>query len=274
VSRESGPGSPIPQPQIANPQFAIFMSLLAQTLAFSATLAGLVVVSRWITRQVQVLGLRLTNDERAAQMTYYLIMLPGIFLHELSHYFMARAVGLRVGEFSLGPRVRDSYSIELGSVTVSRADVFRESLVGLAPFLSGTVVLVLVGTRVFDVGALGRAGSAGALLRALPGIWHVADFWLWAYVVFVVSNAMMPSAADRQPWLLAGIYLAVALGGVYLLVGLPAVSAAVGAWATGVLQVLTLAFVFTLVLDGAVAAAMWIAEAVIVALRTRRSGEP
>jgi hypothetical protein len=250
------------------------MSLLIQTLAFTGTLAGLVVVSRWITRQVQLLGLHLTGDERAAQMTYYLVMLPGILLHELSHLLMAKLVGLKVGEFSLGPRVRDQYSIELGSVTVSRADVFRESLVGLAPFLSGTIVLVLVGYQVFDVGRLGQAAGAGGLLRALPGIWQVPDFWLWAYVIFVVSNAMMPSSADRQPWLLAGIYLAIALGGVYLLVGLPALSAAAGAWATGVLQILTLAFLFTLALDLAVAAAMWIAEAVILVLQNRRAGGP
>jgi hypothetical protein len=157
-------------------------------------------------------------------------------------------------------------------VTVSRADVFRESLVGLAPFLSGTAVLLLVGTLVFDVGTLGQVGSAGGLLRALPGIWQVPDFWLWAYVIFAVSNAMMPSAADRRPWLLAGIYLVVALGGVYLLAGLPAMPAAVGAWTSGVLQLLTLAFLFTLLLDMAVGVAMWIAEGVILALQGRRSG--
>jgi hypothetical protein len=250
------------------------MSLLAQTLAFTATLAALVFVSRWITRQVQLLGLHLTGDERAAQMTYYLLMLPGILLHELSHVIVAKLIGLRVGEFSLGPRVRNQTSIELGSVTVSRADVFRESLVGLAPFLSGTAVLVLVGTRVFDVEALGQAGAAsgaGGLLSALPGIWQVPDFGLWAYLIFVVSNAMMPSPSDRQPWLLAGLYLAVALGGVYLLIGLPAIPQSLANWAARALQVLTLSFLFTLVLDLLVAAAMWIAEAVILALQSRRS---
>ena len=251
------------------------MTLLTQTLAFTATLAALVVVSRWITRQVQLLGLHLTGDERAAQMTYYLLMLPGILLHELSHVIMARLIGLKVGEFSLGPRLRNQTSIELGSVTVSRADVFRESLVGLAPFLSGTAVLALVGTYVFGVEALGQVGAdagIGGLLKALPGIWQVPDVWLWAYVIFVVSNAMMPSPSDRQPWLLAGIYLAIALGGVYLLAGLPAVPQALARWATGVLQVLTLSFLFTLVLDLVVAAAMWIAEALILALQSRRSG--
>jgi len=251
------------------------MALLAQTLAFTATLAALVAVSRWITRQVQLLGLHLTGDERAAQMTYYLLMLPGILLHELSHVLMAKLIGLKVGAFSLGPRAQNQTSIELGSVTVSRADVFRESLVGLAPFLSGTAVLVLVGTRVFDVQALGQAGSSegvGGLMRALSELWQVPDFWIWAYIIFVVSNAMMPSPSDRQPWLLAGIYLAVALGGVYLLVGLPVLSPALAGWAAGVLQVLTLAFLFTLVLDLVAAAAMWIAEALILALQSRRSG--
>lgn len=250
------------------------MTLLAQTLAFVATLAALVVVSRWITRQVQLLGLHLTGDERAAQMTYYLLMLPGILLHELSHVIVARLIGLKVGEFSLGPRMRNQTSIELGSVTVSRADVFRESLVGLAPFLSGTAVLVLVGTRVFEVEALSQATVAagtGSLLRALPAIWQVPDFGLWAYLIFVVSNAMMPSPSDRQPWLLAGIYLAVALGGVYLLVGLPAMPDALATWAASALQVLTLSFLFTLGLDLLVAAAMWIAEAVILAVQSRRS---
>jgi hypothetical protein len=251
------------------------MSLLPQTLAFTATLAALVVLSRWITRQVQLLGLHLTGDERAAQMTYYLLMLPGILLHELSHLVVARLVGLKVGAFSLGPRTYNQTSIELGSVTVSRADVFRESLVGLAPFLSGTAVLVLVGYRVFEVGSLSQAGAVGGasgLVRSLSHIWQVPDFWLWAYVVFVVSNAMMPSPSDRQPWLLAGIYLGVALGFVYLLVGVPAIPEAIGAWAARALQVLTLSFLFTLMLDLAVAAAMWIAEAVILALQSQRSG--
>ena len=120
-----------------------------------------------------------------------------------------------------------------------------------------------------------RPGPPRALarvMRALPGIWQVPDFWLWAYLIFVVSNAMMPSPSDRQPWLLAGIYLAVALGGVYLLAGLPAMPAAVARWAAGVLQVLTLSFLFTLVLDLVVAAALWIAEALILALQSRRSG--
>ena len=94
------------------------MSLLPQFLAFAFTLALMMVLSRWINRQVQVIGLRLSGDMNVAIMVYYLLMFPGIVLHELSHYLMARLLRMQVGSFALGPKKRRN-AIELGSVTVS-----------------------------------------------------------------------------------------------------------------------------------------------------------
>ena len=246
------------------------MSLLREIGLFSLTLAGLVVLSRWISRQVQIVVLRLTREEQVAQMAYYLLFLPGIVLHELSHVLMAKLLGLRVGEVSLGPRRRDKYSIELGSVTISRGDPFQESLVGLAPFLSGTAVLMLICYRIFDVGAMGealRAGGWSAALGDLGRFWRVPDSGLWAYAVFVVSNAMMPSPSDRRPWLLAALYLALALGALVLLVGTPIIPTSLSNQAAGLFQALTLAFLFTLMVDVLVAAGLWVLDQIVVALQ-------
>ena len=244
------------------------MSILPQLLTFALTLTALLALSRWVAYQVQVLGLRLTGDQRMAQLAYYLLLLPGILLHEISHALMAKLLGLKVGRFSLGPRRRRN-SIELGSVTVASGGVLRDSLVGLAPFLGGTVVLLLVGYRVFDVAALGRAWTASGwdgVLRALDGVWLVPDFGLWAYVIFAVSNAMTPSPADRQPWLVAGIYLGVTLGLAYLLGGLPVIPDAWSAQVAGVLQTLTLAFLFTLAVDLVAALVLWVADVVVAVM--------
>lgn len=242
------------------------MSLIPQLLAFTLTLAALIGLSRWITRQVQGLGLRMTGSERVALLAYYLLMLPGIVLHELSHAGMAGLLGMRVGKFELGIRPRGKY-VELGSVTVSSGGALRDSLVGLAPFLGGTAVLLLVSYRVFDVAVLGQAWESGGwegVLAALDGIWLVPDFALWSYVIFAASNAMIPSPADRQPWLVAGIYIVTTLVAAYTIGGLPVMPAALTAEVAGLLQSLTLAFLFTLALNLLVAAGLWLAEAILV----------
>jgi hypothetical protein len=243
--------------------------LLPQILGLGLALAALLLLSRWITRLVQVVGLRLTGIERFALTVYFLLMLPGIVLHELSHALVAKLLGMRVGKFSLGLRWRGK-SVELGSVTVSSGGVIRDSLVGLAPLVSGTAVLLLVGSQVFDIPALGeawaRAGWSGVFQR-VDGLGSVPDFWLWAYVIFVVSNAMTPSAADRQPWLVAGLYLTLAVALAYLLVGLPILPDALSAKVAGALQLLTLSFLFTLFVDLLAAMVLWFVEGLIIQVK-------
>jgi hypothetical protein len=173
---------------------------------------------------------------------------------------------MQVGSFALGPKKRRN-AIELGSVTVSSGGAIRDSLVGLAPFLAGTAVLLLISYYVFDVAALGEAwrtaGWAG-LWDNLGGIWRVADFWLWAYVIFVVSNSMAPSEADRQPWVLAGIYLGIALLIVWLFGGFAALSGEFLDEVMGALQVLTLGFLFTLAMNAIIAAFLWLTDLVVI----------
>ena len=242
------------------------MSLLPQFLAFASTLALMLLLSRWINRQVQVIGLRVSGDMNVAIMVYYLLMFPGIVLHELSHYLMARLLRMQVGRFALGPKKRRN-AIELGSVTVASGGSMRDSLVGLAPFLTGTAVLLLVSYYVFDMAAMGEAWrTAGwtGVLDKLNGLWRISDFWVWAYVIFVVSNSMTPSESDRQPWVTAGIYLGIALLVVWLLGGFAALADAFKDQVAGALQVLTLGFLFTLVVNTVIAVFLWLMDAVVI----------
>jgi hypothetical protein len=248
------------------------VSLLPQLTVFAFTLAALIVLNRWVAQRVQIIGLRLSGSERAAMLVYYLLLWPGIVLHELSHAAMAVALGLKVGKFSLGPRLHGKY-VELGSVRVARGGPVRDSLVGLAPFLSGTVVLLLVGYLVFDVTALGQAWQAGGwagVAAALGNIARARDLWIWAYVMFAASNAMIPSPSDREPWRIVGLYLGLALVIAYVLGGLPVIADALATHVAGALQLMTLAFVFTLALDLLFAALFWLIEFLIVQFQPPR----
>ena len=242
------------------------MSLLPQFLAFASTLAMMMLLSRWINRQVQVIGLRVSGDMNVAIMVFYLLMFPGIVLHELSHFLAARLLGLQVGEFALGPKRRRN-TIELGSVTVASGGAVRDSLVGLAPFITGTAVLLLVSYLIFDVGLIGEAWRTAGLdgvWAAVKGIWLVPDFWLWAYVIFVVSNSMTPSPSDRQPWVVAGLYLGIALLVVWLVGGFAALGGVLHDEVVGALQVLTLGFLFTLAVNGVIAGILWLTDAAVI----------
>jgi hypothetical protein len=44
----------------------------------------------------------------------------------------------------------------------------------------------------------------------------VPDVWIWLYLIFAISNAMLPSASDREAWrtvlIYLGLILALAIG--------------------------------------------------------------
>ena len=167
------------------------------------------------------IGLLLFNNADYGMALLWLVLLPGILLHEGSHWITAKVLGLKTGKFSFTPNTVKG-QIVLGSVEVQRSNAFKDSLVGLAPFLAGTLALLILGYAVFDVGALGRAWEDNAwqrMFNLLVGTLRVDDAFLWLYLVFAISNAMLPSKSDRRAWP-AFIILMVVLAVVLYFLGL------------------------------------------------------
>jgi len=164
---------------------------------------------RWTGRQVhrhlQQLGWQVTGNRAVALVAYALLLFPGVVLHEVSHWLLARLLGVRTGRISLLPsRSRDGQLV-LGSVEyhVAGLDPVRESLVGAAPLIAGCAALFLIANHLYGVSAATQAFAGGEvrpILDLLVQGWHRPDFWLWFYLIFAVANAMMPSPADRRAW--------------------------------------------------------------------------
>ncbi len=171
-------------------------------LWLAATLALLLLIERWIHRHLQGVMLLLTGDPDIAVVLYALPLLPGIFVHELSHALAAILLRARVGRISIRPK-RTGQRVQLGFVPVEKTDVVRASLIGLAPLLVGSGITLLIGYWVFDIGTLGGALATGDLANLIAGLLRALkapDAWIWAYVIFAVSNTMLPSRSDRQAW--------------------------------------------------------------------------
>jgi hypothetical protein len=167
------------------------------------TLVPLFFMKRWINRHIQGLGLLLLGDNEAAMLLYFVLLLPGILIHELSHWLTAKLLGVRTGKISLWPSKRRGKQMRMGSVRVARTDPFRSSLIGVAPLISGSIAILIIGQLILSLGDLGEvllSGEWGPIWESILAHFQTPDFWLWLYLIFAISNAMLPSETDREPW--------------------------------------------------------------------------
>lgn len=168
---------------------------------WAALLAGPLL---WLVRrahaELQELFFLLTDHQGVSVYLFQILLLPGVVLHEFSHYLAAKLLGVRVRKISLSPNVRGK-NVQMGAVVMDKPDFVRGLLIGLAPLILGTAVIVLIGHRIFDVGAViqaARVGDSAALVEAVQAAFEVRDAWIWLYLLFAISNAMLPSEADRE----------------------------------------------------------------------------
>lgn len=180
------------------------MSSLLGLVWFILMLVPLIVLQRLLHREIQAVFLILTRDTRLTVGIFSILFLPGVFLHELSHFVMAKLLRVRTGKFSIFPQSLPDGRLQLGYVETARADVVRDSLIGAAPLIVGTLVIASVAIYplqmrvLWDVFRNGQFDLFWAGMRTLP---NTPDFYLWFYLAFAVSSTMMPSESDRHAWL-------------------------------------------------------------------------
>lgn len=159
--------------------------------------------------EVQRLFLVITRRMDIAIILFSLLFLPGVLLHELSHFIMARLLRVRTGRFSVVPRPMGNGQLQLGFVEVEKSDVVRESLIGVAPLLAGGAFVALAGLGKLNLLVLWDALLANdmpSFFNLLIDLPNTPDFWVWAYLTIAISSTMFPSASDRRAWLpFAGI---------------------------------------------------------------------
>ncbi len=71
-------------------------------IALVASLLALLLAKRWITNHLQELSVRWVGDPDVALIVYFVTVLPGVIVHELSHWLAAKLLGVRVASFPLG----------------------------------------------------------------------------------------------------------------------------------------------------------------------------
>ena len=181
-------------------------------LWFVLTLLPLVFLQRLLHREIQAVFLILSRSERFTVTLFSIIFLPGVLLHELSHYGIAVLLGVKAARFSLIPQVLEDGRLQLGYVETVKTDFARDSLVGAAPLIVGggfVAFVALVPLHLQPMWDVLRNGQLGLFWFGITGLFTIHDFPLWFYLTFAVSSTMLPSQSDRHAWLPLGVTIAI-----------------------------------------------------------------
>jgi hypothetical protein len=208
-------------------------------------------LNRWISSHVQGVAFLLTGSQRTAIWLFWVLFFPGTFLHAVSHWLTAIILGVKTGKFSLWPKQKRKGQLQMGAVQVTVSDPFRHSLIGLAPLIFGSLAVLVIGNwlGLEGVALAFSSGNPETMWKTVVNLLILPDIWLWLYLIFAISNAMLPSASDRESWWSVVLYLCLGLILVIWLDITPTFSSGVQSFGVGVLTSLFSAFIITLAVD-------------------------
>lgn len=241
-------------------------------------------VQWWLGRHIQGLALLIFGRSGPAATLYFYMLAPGVILHELSHWLVAKILFVPTKDIVLfRPQPAQTVKgrttpVTLGYVEIFKTDPIRQSLIGLAPLPVGILTLLGLAALLNFQAGIGPVSTpntqiAQALLT-LPG--HLLASLrqplnlLWLYLVFSVSNGMLPSKPDRRPWLVGFILP----GSILLVLGVTGLLPPLALeWQQGLLQLLatlTWIFAFAALINLLLALLIFVLEALVSRLKRRR----
>lgn len=142
---------------------------------FISQLILLSVISNKLFSRIYLFLHRIFKKDTTVVFVVSLVFLPGTFIHELCHAMAATFLGSRVTAFSIWPRIEGD-SIKMGYAEVEVLDLFRNSLIGVAPLVIGTGILYLLASSFQNVDLIFKI--------------------VYLYLIFQISNSMFLSPAD------------------------------------------------------------------------------
>ncbi len=184
--------------------FALLSFILSTTLLYLS--------SRLLIKRFLSIFSLLTKSTQSSVNLLFFFFLPGIFLHEFSHILSAELLRVQTGHLSLKPQLKNN-QLKLGSAQIAATDPIRLTLIGTAPFITGTLALWLLLTFGLNL------NLAQLSLSSFPVIFHQPTWLLILsfYLLFAISNTMFSSPSDLQAAGLPIILLLIFLGTLKLL---------------------------------------------------------
>ena len=180
------------------------MDIIVYIISLVVLLFLLYFCHRTIVKYFSLLSSLLFGKSEPAVYFYFLLFLPGIVLHELSHLFTASVLGVPTGRITIFPQKSEGslpagrQGWTLGQVDSAKTDLFRSSLIGLAPMVIGSITLIFI----FN---LGLGIKTAEDFTRLTFNWQTL---IYLYLALAFANTMFLSDEDRTSiWAFPGLLI-------------------------------------------------------------------
>lgn len=145
---------------------------------FLAEIFILFFLSRALTRLLSQVLFRISGSQTKTIYLLSFLFLPGVAIHELAHLLVAAVLLVPVGEVEFMPKLSEG-GVKLGSVAIGQSDPFRRAIIGVAPVIVGSAIILGIGYYFTKSNSI---------------VYTV----LLAYFLFAVSNTMFSSQKDVE----------------------------------------------------------------------------
>jgi hypothetical protein len=179
-------------------------------------------LERWLHQHLFKVGWLLTKNLHTTTILYYTFFLPGVILHEIVLWLVAGVLNVRADRAIDWPEKQDVAELRLNFVKLSKkVSPLRLAVISTAPLVAGLAVVLYVAINVLHVDQVfSGVRTVNDFFAALGRLTVAPAFWWWVYLMFAISNTMMPDPKALRGWLRI----------VWWLIGVVVVLVALGLW--------------------------------------------
>ena len=187
------------------------LSQFTGILLFTGALLPFLIMRRLLYVELLRLLYGFSKNLLTAHKIHFLLVFPGVFLHELSHFLAFRLMGVPC-RLHLGVKIQDNTAV-YGSVEFYESDVsaLKHFISGITPLITGLTAISLLSIYLLGLPSISTLAVAEAEIL-LSTIWQSSQtfwFWLALYLIFAISSEMVPSPSDRRYWIHLGVIVLV-----------------------------------------------------------------
>lgn len=144
----------------------------------------------------------MTKSFQTTTILYYTFFLPGVFLHEVAYWLVAGMLNVHAKSSIQWPEAQEIAELKLSFVELAKnVSPLRLAVITLAPLLTGLAAVWFIANNILNFDEFFARLSTGELADvsgALRQLISTPDFWLWSYILFTISNTMVPRLQDLR----------------------------------------------------------------------------